>query len=173
MSSKIILPIAVAVAVIVTAGVMFAIGTTQQPEVVVEPSPPQIVYVNKTASEFFEGTQEVRKISSESELREILVASNSFEGFGFDDIVRTSGPFVMEESLEMERFAIPTAEPAPMADMAATTQSGSDGLDYSTTNVQVENVDEPDYLKNDSKYVYIVSQNTLTIIDAYPANLQK
>ena len=169
MSSKIILPIAVAVAVIVTAGVMFAIGTTQQPEVVVEPSPPQIVYVNKTASEFFEGTQEVRKISSESELREILVASNSFEGFGFDDIVRTSGPFVMEESLEMERFAIPTAEPAPMADMAATTQSGSDGLDYSTTNVQVENVDEPDYLKNDSKYVYIVSQNTLTIIDAYPA----
>ena len=169
MSSKIILPIAVAVAVIVTAGVMFAIGTTQQPEVVVEPSPPQIVYVNKTVSEFFEGTQEVRKISSESELREILVASNSFEGFGFDDIVRTSGPFVMEESLEMERFAIPTAEPAPMADMAATTQSGSDGLDYSTTNVQVENVDEPDYLKNDSKYVYIVSQNTLTIIDAYPA----
>ena len=44
---------------------------------------------------------------------------------------------------------------------------GSD--DYSTTNVQVENVDEPDYLKNDSKYVYIVSRNTLSIIDAYPA----
>ena len=170
MNSKIILPIAVAVAVIATAGVMFAINTNQQPEVIVEQSPPEIVYVNKTVSEFFEGTQEVRKISSESELREILVASNSFDGgFGFDDMIRTSGSFVMEESLELERRAIPTAEPAPMADMAATTQSGSDGLDYSTTNVQVENVDEPDYLKNDSKYVYIVSQNTLTIIDAYPA----
>ncbi|MDH3696824.1 MAG: beta-propeller domain-containing protein, partial [Nitrosopumilus sp.] len=49
----------------------------------------------------------------------------------------------------------------------------SGGSDYSTTNVQVENVDEPDYLKNDSKYVYIVSQNTLTIIDAYPAESAK
>ena len=159
-----------AVAVIVTAGIMFAINANQQPEVVIEQSPPQIVYVNKTVSEFFEGTQEVRKISSESELREILIASNSFAGgFGFDDVIRTSGDFMFEESLEMERRAVPTAEPAPMADMAATTQSGSDGLDYSKTNVQVENVDEPDYLKNDSKYVYIVSQNTLTIIDAYPA----
>ena len=46
-------------------------------------------------------------------------------------------------------------------------------MDYSTTNVQVENVDEPDYLKNDAKYVYIVSQNTLSIIDAYPAESAK
>ena len=159
-----------AVAVIVTAGVMFAIGFNQQPEVVVEPSPPQIVYVNKTVSEFFEGSQEVKKISSESELREILAASNSFDGSGFDDMmIRTDGVFVMEEALEMERRAMPEAAPAPMADMAATTKSSSGGMDYSTTNVQVENVDEPDYLKNDSKYVYIVSQNTLTIIDAYPA----
>ena len=46
-------------------------------------------------------------------------------------------------------------------------QSGT--ISYSTTNVQVKNVDEPDYLKNDDKYVYIVSKNTLSIIDAYPA----
>ena len=163
-----------AVAVIVTAGVMFAIGPNQQTEVVVEPSPPQIVYVNKTISEFFEGTQEVRPISSESELREILSASNSFDGFnrGFP----TDDFFVMEESMEIAR-AMPAGEPVPMPelepsfDMAVTSQSksGSDGGDFSTTNVQVENVDEPDYLKNDAKYVYIVSQNTLTIIDAYPA----
>jgi uncharacterized secreted protein with C-terminal beta-propeller domain len=54
-----------------------------------------------------------------------------------------------------------------------TSQKGSDGMDYSTTNVQVENVDEPDYLKNDAKYVYIISQNTLSIIDAYPAESAK
>ena len=57
-----------------------------------------------------------------------------------------------------------------------TTQSSkleSGGSEYSTTNVQVQNVDEPDYLKNDSKYVYIVSHNTLTIIDAYPAESAK
>ena len=31
-------------------------------------------------------------------------------------------------------------------------KSQSGGSDYSTTNVQVANVDEPDYIKNDSKY---------------------
>jgi uncharacterized secreted protein with C-terminal beta-propeller domain len=60
-----------------------------------------------------------------------------------------------------------------MASDTVTSQKGSDGMDYSTTNVQVENVDEPDYLKNDAKYVYIISQNTLSIIDAYPAESAK
>ncbi|MCH7758213.1 MAG: hypothetical protein IIA19_07075 [Thaumarchaeota archaeon] len=68
MSSKIILPIVVAVSVIVTVGIMFVIGFDQQPEVSTIPTPPQIVYVDKTVSEFFKGTQEIRKISSESEL---------------------------------------------------------------------------------------------------------
>lgn len=45
--------------------------------------------------------------------------------------------------------------------------------DYSTTNVQVQNVDEPDYLKTDGKYVYIGSQNTISIIDAYPPESAK
>ena len=59
--------------------------------------------------------------------------------------------------------AVPVS--APQAEF----KGDSGGVDHSTTNVQVENVDEPDYLKNDSKYVYIVSRNTLSIIDAYPA----
>ena len=42
-------------------------------------------------------------------------------------------------------------------------------LSYSTTNVQVANVDEPDFLKNDGKYVYILSGDKITILDAYPA----
>ena len=166
MSSKIILPIAVAVAVLVTAGVMFAIGFNQEPQVTNEPTPPQIIYVNKTSSEFFEGTQEIRKISSESELREILATSNVFDGGYVDDLVFATGGFMMgDEMMVLERAPVPEAMPAMEPSMA---QTGSD-LDYSTTNIQVENVDEPDYLKNDSKYVYIVSQNTLSIIDAYPA----
>ena len=165
MSTKIILPIAVAVAVIATAGIMFAIGFDQQTQVVIEPSP-QIIYVNKTVSDFFEGTQEIKKVSSESELREILSASNSFDQYHGDDwIMPTRGIAVMEESFDLAQRA-PQAEPAPGF---ATTKNESDGASYSTTNVQVDNVDEPDYLKNDAKYVYIVSQNTLTIIDAYPA----
>ena len=168
MSSKIILPVAVAVAVIITAAVMLALIPQQQTVVTTETPPPQVVYVNKTVSEFFEGTQELRKISSESELREILAASNVFDdGFSDEWAFPTSGGFVFEESMEM---MVREAAPEPMLAMDADfAKVESEGIDYSTTNVQVENVDEPDYLKNDSKYVYIVSQNTLTIIDAYPA----
>jgi inhibitor of cysteine peptidase len=184
MNSNIILPIAVAIAVLATAGVILGLGLNTQPEVTTTPPPTQIIYVNKTVSDFFEGSQEIKKISSESELREILTASSVFEGGFYDDgFLRPTGVFVSDEALEIQQRsveageAMPTGAPAvepvpspePSFDSNSKTQSGSDGVDYSTTNVQVENVDEPDYLKNDSKYVYIVSQNTLSIIDAYPA----
>ncbi len=170
MSSKIIIPIVVAISIIATIGVMFAIGFDQQPEVTQNPNPPQIVYVDRTVSDLIEGTQEIRKISSEADLKEILAASNFFEGGFYDDRSFRSDSFMaIEETLELSLRA-PMAEPMVGFDMETSkVQSGSGGVDYSTTNVQVENVDEPDYLKNDSKYVYIVSQNTLSIIDAYPA----
>lgn len=41
--------------------------------------------------------------------------------------------------------------------------------DYSTTNVQVTGVDEADFIKNDGKYIYLISNNQLVIVDAYPA----
>lgn len=178
MNSNTILPIAVVIAVIATAGIIFGLGLSTQPEVTTTPTPPQVIYVNKTVSEIFEGTQEIKKISSESELREILTASSIFDGGFYDDRAFPTGGFVLEESLELERRSLQAGEPVPtpepgFASDTVTSQKGSDGMDYSTTNVQVENVDEPDYLKNDAKYVYIISQNTLSIIDAYPAESAK
>jgi len=41
--------------------------------------------------------------------------------------------------------------------------------DFSTTNIQVLGVDEADIVKTDGKYIYVVSGNTVIIIDAYPA----
>ncbi len=41
--------------------------------------------------------------------------------------------------------------------------------DYSTTNVQVAGVDEPDFIKNDGRYIYLISGSSLVIVDAYPA----
>ena len=46
---------------------------------------------------------------------------------------------------------------------------GSSASDVSTTNIQVEGVDEADIIKNDDKYIYAVSGNQISIIDAYPA----
>jgi inhibitor of cysteine peptidase len=39
---------------------------------------------------------------------------------------------------------------------------------FTTTNVQVEGVDEPDIVKTDGTYLYVVSQNNVYIIQAYP-----
>ena len=40
--------------------------------------------------------------------------------------------------------------------------------DYSSTNIQVQGVDEADFVKNDGKYIYILSGDTLAIVNAYP-----
>ncbi len=42
--------------------------------------------------------------------------------------------------------------------------------DFSTTNIQVEGVDEADIVKSDGDYIYVVSRKNLYIIDAYPAD---
>jgi uncharacterized secreted protein with C-terminal beta-propeller domain len=162
MNSKITIPIAIAISVIVTAGIMYAIDSDQQPQIVQIPEP-EIIYINKVSSEYFEGTDEIKKISSQQELQNILEAS-SFNA-GFDTNILRS---FVEDTAMFQAAGVPVPEASSMpTDGASKLESG--GSDYSTTNVQVQNVDEPDYLKNDSKYVYIVSQNTLSIIDAYPA----
>ena len=61
LSSKIIIPIAVAISVIVTAGIMYAIGFEQEPQIVEVPTP-EIVYVDKSkVLRIFEGTNDIKK----------------------------------------------------------------------------------------------------------------
>lgn len=45
---------------------------------------------------------------------------------------------------------------------------GGAGEEYSRTNVQVEGVDEADIVKNDGQYIYIIKNNTVRIVKAYP-----
>jgi len=56
------------------------------------------------------------------------------------------------------------------------TQALSEGMNpsvgiqgYSTTNVQVEGVDEADIVKTDGEYIYVMSDKNVTILRAYPA----
>ena len=162
MSSKVIIPVVIAISVLITAGIMYSIDFEQQPQIV--KISPEIIYVDKTVSEFFEGTNEIKKISSQEELKNILEASSSLFSDGFYDSRSFRDLSVGDVMMES---AVSDGVPSPT--VASSSKEGSGGSDYSTTNVQVANVDEPDYIKNDSKYVYIVSRNTLTIIDAYPA----
>jgi inhibitor of cysteine peptidase len=47
--------------------------------------------------------------------------------------------------------------------------SGGQSADHSSTNVQVAGVDEPDTVKTDGSYIYTISNNSLVIVRAYPA----
>jgi uncharacterized secreted protein with C-terminal beta-propeller domain len=62
---------------------------------------------------------------------------------------------------------------APVSKAEIGLPSISQVTEYSTTNIQVAGVDEADFVKNDGKYIYIISGSTLVIVDAYPAGKAK
>lgn len=110
-------------------------------------------------------TQELRKFSSSYELMEYLKASQN-QGAG----ILRSGPAIMEE-----RVAVPVADTAAKtSEIAANIQAPQDAAaDYSTTNIQVAGVDEADFVKNDGKYIYVIAQDELVIVEAFPASAAK
>ncbi len=57
----------------------------------------------------------------------------------------------------------------PQTAMKSVPMSEAGAQDFSTTNIQVEGVDEADIVKSDGKYLYVLSKNMVVIIKAYPA----
>ena len=53
--------------------------------------------------------------------------------------------------------------------LTSVAEEGGELVDYSQTNVQVTGVDEPDIVKTDGEYLYIVSGNKVIIVKATPA----
>ncbi|MDF2673229.1 MAG: secreted protein [Clostridiales bacterium] len=51
--------------------------------------------------------------------------------------------------------------------------SNNTAADYSTTNVQVQGVDEADVVKTDGEYIYYVSEGKIVIMKAYPVKDMK
>ncbi len=79
------------------------------------------------------------------------------------------GPAILEEAQTSE----PTGEQDARLGTPATTAAGGDaasgslepGVDYSTTNVQEEGVDEPDIVKTDGSRLLVLSGDTLNLFD--------
>ena len=61
------------------------------------------------------------------------------------------------------------ATPTPAAPATDANAASANAKSASTTNNQVFGVDEADFIKNDSKYVYAALNGALRIIDAWPA----
>jgi len=103
-------------------------------------------------SENFEamGNIQLKKFSSYEELKSFLNASSK------------SGPYY--------DYNWGLARPLTLSGMKSeTTSSASTVPGYSTTNIQVEGVDEADIVKTDGEYIYIMSEKNITILKAYPA----
>jgi len=119
------------------------------------------------------GTQELKKFSSVQELTTFLASIESSR----DAIMTLSGGFAdggiqLSVSDLESKTQEPTMAPAP-AEESSSTGSLEVTPEYSTTNVQVAGVDEPDFVKNDGKYAYILSGDRLTIAEVYPAESAK
>jgi hypothetical protein len=104
----------------------------------------------------------------------------------YENYLYKSGSFVTpgdvypmrEEGLgagEPDAVAVPAPAPAMTDSTKSAEQSTANAgsADYSTTNLQVQGVDEADIIKNDGKYIYLIKGNSVRIIDAYPADNMK
>ena len=184
MDYKILASVIIAIAII-SSLLIFYVADLEQ-EIRIQQSrytPERLIYVDGNLSEFFEGTQELKKFSSQEEVHRFiaaLAASNMGERYP-DKWVSANGGFMLEEAMEVRAassesldrsvFPVPEPEPEPfsLSDQSSSLVVDSSDTDYSTTNVQVKGVDESDFLKTDGKYVYIVSEQNLKIVEAYPA----
>ena len=106
----------------------------------------------------FNSKSELKTVSSKNELKKFY---NNGTDYPIQE--RLISIFTMPWSLLSNNAKYITA------DIAQTTTSGMNGVDiaeskdYSTTNTQVENVDEADITKTDGDYIYSISENNVVI----------
>ena len=110
----------------------------------------------------FESTQELKKFSSAQEVLDYIKGSQANAQYG--GIFYGGGFGIRREMTTMAESAAPMAKSADSSGSAGGSAAG-----YSGTNIQVEGVDEADFVKNDGRYIYTLTQNKLVIVDAFPA----
>jgi inhibitor of cysteine peptidase len=111
-------------------------------------------------------TGEIKKFSSPAEIRQYIADNTALANAAEYE---TTGLTVFSESGP----GAPQRTTADSAKTVAVSLPVAGSVDYSQTNVQVAGVDEPDFVKNDERYIYVISGTTLTIVDAYPAATAK
>jgi uncharacterized secreted protein with C-terminal beta-propeller domain len=102
----------------------------------------------------FSYSGELKKFESPQEIKEFIKKRSEYYDYEMGRVF-LDGPIAFMEA--------PMGTTAP----AMTTAPVMAG-DFSTTNIQVAGVDEADFVKNDGRYIYIVSGGAVSIVDAYP-----
>ncbi len=109
---------------------------------------------------------EIKKFSSAAEIRQYIETNTKLAAEAEGETAYTNGIAIARDV----GGAIPQAAVAESAKSVSSALSTGAAGAYSQTNVQVAGVDEPDFVKNDGKYIYVISGDTLAIVDAYPAS---
>ncbi len=103
-------------------------------------------------------TADLKKFASSDEIKEYLkTRTQNSDSFGS---TLTKGLGSMEAISARSEAAV---------SYDSSSGNGASASDYSTTNIQVEGVDEADIIKNDGKYIYGITGNKLYIMEAFPA----
>ncbi|MBU4301112.1 beta-propeller domain-containing protein [archaeon] len=105
----------------------------------------------------------LKKIASLEELQKYLAENSDTSGYGY-------GGLIARSAMVTEQMAV-TGASKSASDNSAPEVGGAP--DYSQTNIQVAGVDEADIVKNDGKYIYTVSGNSIIIVEASPAENAK
>jgi uncharacterized secreted protein with C-terminal beta-propeller domain len=92
-------------------------------------------------------TQELKQFKDLNELKDYLELHQSSNNYDFN---------IKTLSARSDTMAV--------SESAAPNSDGSDGS-YSSTNVQVQGVDEADFVKNDDRYIYLIADGKLIIVD--------
>lgn len=108
------------------------------------------------------------RITSYEELEELI--KNSYSNAGGTEeggVFRDAGEILKSESDMVDESVSLSQKQSNTAEESA----GSD--DYSTTNVQVQGVDEADVVKTDGEFIYQVNKNRIIVAKAYPYSNMK
>ncbi|MDD3190458.1 MAG: beta-propeller domain-containing protein [Candidatus Pacebacteria bacterium] len=125
---------------------------------------------NPSATEEEGGT--VKKFASYDEMLSFM-EGNEIEIAGRDGSLMNTSVFKNSATSSSDNWELsqsPSSVPNSWGYESAPSSASSD---YSSTNVQVEGVDEGDIVKTDGDYIYTVSGNKLLIFDAVPAGEAK
>lgn len=116
------------------------------------------------------GTKQIKKFASYNDLKIFLEENNNNQNFSSALSRNGMGEGMMVKSLApMANGLSAASESSAVSSDASTGQSS----DYSSTNNQVNGVDEADIIKTDGTYVYALVRNELKIIKVNPVSEAK
>ena len=111
-------------------------------------------------------------VGSYEVLEKLLQNSNSYSanydrGWVMEDLVASEAVAVPESKQSLQKSKSDDSAASGSSSNTKSSEASSASKDYSTTNVQVQGVDEADVVKTDGEYVYQVNKDRIVIVKVF------